>query len=394
MAKARKNPTPLSPERKRSEKAAQQEKPITGGMEARLELDLEHDTEDSRHRLEIQTTSTSRGARPASRSNKSRTSRKDIVTLEPAESDELESTKKPWTAEEKLQVIDLYIAGTTFQEMSKKLSRSAKSIRKVLDTYQFNLANAKASRLLPVMGKTQETSPRESYTKEWEVLQNPEVLNVAFFELLSPPSSPTLSDAEIKFCWSYVSSLDLDEAIFASGFDAGLYTEDKSNPAGAPIGVQGFDACIKMRIAYLKSKPNIQAFIKRIRKEAILNVGVDKDFLQKEILLQIEGLKLSQTMDSKKLLRDYILMLGRSFGAFTDKLEVEEIDHGKTIEKLMAASKVTQGQKLIVEAGKAEATLKEAAAIREKEARERNRALAAMEQAATVKDREGFRQDA
>ena len=247
------------------------------------------------------------------------------------------------------------------------------------------MANAKASRMLPVMYRTQETGVKEAIRPalhaEWEVLQNPEVLNKAFFALLSAPDAHTLTSAEVKFCWSYVSSLDLDEAIFASGFDAGLYEENKSNPSGSPVGVAGFDACIKMRIAYLKSKPNLQAFIKRIRKEAVLNVGIDKDFLQKEILLQIEGLKLSQTMDAKKLLRDYILMLGRSFGAFTDKVEIEEIDHGKTIEKLLMASRETQGQKLMVAATQAEAALKEAQELREKEAEELNRRKIAMDEA-------------
>lgn len=287
----------------------------------------------------------------------------------------LPAQKSSWTATDKMRALDLYIVGHTMEEIASLIGHSVKEVRKHINTYQRSITQAKVTRMLPQMVKKDGTavSHTPAHTAEFNNLLNPELINVEFFSRLSPPDAEELTESEVKFCWAYVSSMDLEEAIFASGLDAGLYEIHKTAENGAPLAIKGFEACVKMRIAFLKMKPNIAAFIKKIRAEAVFNVGVDKDFLQKEIMCQIEGLKLSHSMEAKKLLRDYILMLGRTFGGFVDKVEVEEVDHAKTIEKLMKAAKKTGSGRLVAEAARAKAALEEEERMRTLEDFEENR---------------------
>ena len=281
-----------------------------------------------------------------------------------------------WTAEEKIKCQELYIRGCTMAELSKELSRPVKAIRSYINTVLRSLTNTKQSRMLPMMSKfgKLKIEVHDAHAKEYNYLRNPELINEEFFKLLSPPDSVDLTEEEEKFCWCYASSLDLEESIYASGLDAGLYTVEKCAEDGTRNPVKGFESCIKMRIAYLKAKPNLAAFVKKIREDAVFTVNVGKDFLQQEILLQIEALKGSQTLESKKLLRDYIMMLGKTFGGFVDTVQVEEIDHAKTIERLLDASKRNRSKDLNAEARRAEAALAESQAIRDAAERKLNEA--------------------
>ena len=283
-----------------------------------------------------------------------------------------------WTPPEKMKALDMYIMGHPFEEIAGFLHRDIKEVRRTVNSYQRSLTQTKMVRLAPMMHKernncTANTDPHQAV--EYSFLTNPELINEEFFKLLSDPeaSIENLTPAEVKFCWAYVSSMDLEEAIYASGLDAGLYMPgDGTKGGGAPSPIKGFQACIKMRISYLKTKPNLAYFIKKIRAEAVFNVDVDKDFLQKEIMTQIEGLRLNTTMEGKKLMRDYIMMLGKTFGGFVDKLEVQEVDHAKTIERLMKASRRKDQRPLLAEAERAKIALEEAARMRvEEEAEEK-----------------------
>ena len=280
-----------------------------------------------------------------------------------------------WTREEKQKVLELYIEGNTMPKIAAAVGKGVSTVRHYINAMQRSLTNTKQTRMLPMMTKLATGAPvhvTDAHAREYNLLKNPELINEEFFQMLSAPDSDVLTEAEEKFCWAYVSSMDLEEAIYSAGLDAGLYEIQKAAEDKSQIPVKGFDSCIKMRIAYLKAKPNLSAFIKKLQEDVVLTVEVGKDFLQREILTQIEALKLSHTFESKKLLRDYIMMLGKTFGGFVDTVQVEEIDHAKTVQKLLAQAQRNKAAGLDEAAKKAQAALDEAAAERAAEEKERN----------------------
>lgn len=284
----------------------------------------------------------------------------------PLVAQDLEKVTKGWHADTKLKIIEMYLEGFTMAEICGQSGKGEKEVRKFINGTLHAMLNMKQTRML-VMGAAKGGGMKNkplmsSIQKEMDKLNNPELINEEFFKLLSPPDSELLTDAETKFCWSFAASFDYEQAMFASGLDAGLYTRaelEESRPGAGMSPIKGFEHCLRMRIAYLKTKPNLCKFIKEIQQEVVFQVDIGKDFLQKEIMLQIDRLKNNPSLDAQKLMRDYLQMLGKTFGGFVDKLEVGEIDHAKTIEKLIKQSKKSEALSLEAAAARAKKQLEE-----------------------------------
>lgn len=273
----------------------------------------------------------------------------------------------PWSAEDKTLALEHYIKGVTLNNIAKLVGRTKPATARYIQVTIKALMNAKQTRALTYNTKGGDRNFHANLTpeqkKEQARLDNPELLNKPFYDLLSGKKNKTLTDAEVKFCWSYVASGDYKEALLVSKLDEGLYTlgqlgaEDRGG--GPPIPVKGYEQCLRLRIAYLKSKPNIAEFIKKIREDAVFSVDVDKNFLQQEIMIQIDRLKSNKSLEGQKLLRDYIQLLGRTFGGFTDKVEVNDIDHAKTIAKLTEQASKSETLSMAIEKERSEAVLEE-----------------------------------
>jgi len=184
-----------------------------------------------------------------------------------------------------------------------------------------------------VVGPGQGGNP--SIPSKYELESNPEMLNKPFRDLLTD-GKEELNQHEIKFCWSYVASNDWGEALKASNLDIGLYTATKTKNGRVTFRrLECYTAVADLRVAAMKCRPEIHRMVQEVREQAIFNVDIDKDFLQRVIMIEIDRLRDGNGLEEKKLLHRYLEMLGRSFGAFSEKLTVETIDHAAVMRAIV-----------------------------------------------------------
>jgi hypothetical protein len=236
-----------------------------------------------------------------------------------------------WTDADTVKMIALYAAGTGTTAIAAELGFALTTVRARIADLQKDFANIAATKNLDNISSRADSKHKDKATVRY---QNPELINKAFHDLLSPPQSPSLTDTEVQFCWAYVGTNNYEESLTASGLDAGLFDKSARDSQGAPKKVKSYQHCLKLRIIYLKSKENILRFVKELRKSSVFKPEIDKDYLQQKIMVQLDSLEGIPGSDAQKLSRDYIQMLGRTFGGFTDKLEIGTVSHLESVKKL------------------------------------------------------------
>lgn len=284
-----------------------------------------------------------------------------------------------WSDTEKVTCLMMYIDGKTNKEIAKYLKRGETAVMAFVNNLFKAMANMKQSRILGrgVDLKADPTNMTKAQQQELARLKSPELLNQPFYDLLSldNPDVP-LTEAEVNFCWAFVSSDNYEEAIKTAGLDAGLYQPSSMKlngqlEQGEKAPVEGYKHCLMLRATYLKRKSNIQKFIAQLREEAVYETELNKEYLQREIQVQIDKLREIKTVEAAKLVKEYLMMLGKTVGGFTDKLDIGLIDHARTLDRLHASAD---------RLGKEGETLTEAIARKRKQQEEAEALLAAADE--------------
>lgn len=237
----------------------------------------------------------------------------------------------------RMRIIDMFIAGKTAAEVSKATKVDKSSCTKYFSGMAKAIVNAHAAR--SAAGNQWNTGSKDIR------FHNPELANEEFLKVLSDPNDPDapLTEEEINFCHIFVTQNNYELAGRHSGIDVGLFTE-KEIKSGRTSKVQKeladtYMINLKMRISYLRQKPNVQRFIRQLQETDSFDKHgkIDKELLQHLILTEIETLRDNSSSDMKKLNRDYVQMLGRTFGGFTERVEVGVVDHKESVRKLAEA---------------------------------------------------------
>ena len=238
---------------------------------------------------------------------------------------------KRFTPDLLLQVLKLYAAGESYDSIGKAVGFKTNTVRKRIKDHINLVANVESVNQAKANGYKANAHP--------EKLVNPALINKDFENLLSPPDGDNLTEAEVKYCWALVGTNNQQQALEAAGMDIGL---TQHGQGGAAVKVEGYEYAAKMRIVHLKSKPNVLAFIKKLRQDSVFKADVDKDYLQKQIMIQLDELDNDTSSDARKLKRDYIQLLGRTFGGFTEKIEVGYVDHASSVKTLAEHARKTE----------------------------------------------------
>lgn len=241
--------------------------------------------------------------------------------------------KSKWTPHKRVKALEMYTAGEDMKVIAKAIGIYHNTVKTYVKQTHKALHNA-------AMAKSAETTGNQYSTNADDIrLTNPALADQAFLDLLSAPDSEVLTDAEMKFCWKYTATSDYILAAKDAGFDVGLFTEEqiKGGKRGEKSRVYAdtFLMAIKLRVAALRMKPNVIKHLAHLKETSLFDTEkVNKQYLQKIIVSEVEDLKSVPTGESAKLRRDYVQMLGRTFGGFTEKVEIGMIDHRKSVTKL------------------------------------------------------------
>ena len=148
---------------------------------------------------------------------------------------------------------------------------------------------------------------------------------------LSEPDSEELTPHELAFAWLLFSTGHMPTALKESEMIKALGTK-----TGAYVQLLG---------QFLLTKPNIKAYVDHLRDNAIANTEMSKTFIQNELVEQIIQLKNKLASDETPRTADrgYLIsciqLLGKTMASFTDKIQVEEINHGEALDTLIEMSK-------------------------------------------------------
>lgn len=229
-----------------------------------------------------------------------------------------------WTPAVLGKALTLYMEGKTIAEIAKACKVASKTVANSLSRDIKRIVEAQNARHSQNGNKwnNQSTDIR---------LHNPALKDEQFQQMLTDPEAESLSHFEEDFCWHYNITNDQVHSAIQSDLDIGLYSIDKD---GKKILSEQYTASVKLRAIALLMKPNIKAKLEELQNTSLFDhTKVNKNYLQRLILQQVDLLA-GNSSEDKKLGRDYIQMLGRTFGGFTEKIEIGVVDHKKSVQKL------------------------------------------------------------
>ena len=226
-------------------------------------------------------------------------------------------------------VIEDYIAGKlTVKQIAEKHSTSEENVGLIVQRHWKALTNMRESRALLAPAK-ESLKYETGQQKALRELRSTELINEEFAEELSHDESDLLTEAESIYAWTYVHTGDAIEALKLAKLDVGLYKERGKESRFS------YDRALILRSHYLNAKPNVSRYIQELRETRYVEQDVSKQKVQGELLDQLAYLKQSgDPRDRKEILR-CIELLGKTVGAFTERIEVREVNPVDALDKLI-----------------------------------------------------------
>ena len=215
----------------------------------------------------------------------------------------------------------------SIREIAEKYSTTENNVTLVVNRFWKSLTNMRESRAL--ISATTSNSSKKALGE----LQNTELINKPFLSLLSDNDSALLTQAEADYSWIYVHTGSIPEAIVSAKLDKGLYKEKKRESRFS------YDRALILRGHYLNSKPNVASYIKEIREKRFIDSNIGKARVQSELLDQLEFMKASNDPRMKKDILRTIELLGKTVGAFVERIEISEISPADALDELIEMAK-------------------------------------------------------
>jgi len=242
-----------------------------------------------------------------------------------------------YSPEDHTKIVTDYIGGLSVQELSTKYVLQPKTIYELITSHWEALTNIRETTLLSHPTVQGSNSHHKSYAYHaLKQIQRSSSMNEKFIDELSDDESMTLSDREVKFALLLISTGNSKKALLDSGLDLGLI-KGKTSRKSTGSKVDGWNLGITLRCEYLKQKPNVAAFINELRVQKYLPDAVDLQFIQRELLEQLEQAKEDDSMtayNQKNMVKTLTEDLGRTIGAFSDRIQVESVNPAEALDLL------------------------------------------------------------
>lgn len=207
------------------------------------------------------------------------------------------------------EIIKSILEGKSYTEIAQSISTSESSVRRfVTNTAKLLHQNVETrhlidSQVLDKAGKKYSWAPTKALDSQ---------VNRKFMTLLSEGDSPVLTEEERTFCYLLVYEGNAKEALKDSGLSVGLVKGTK---------LSDYNRLLELRVAYLKSKPNIVDYLKELQLKFVETLAVNKSTIQAEIFRTITQLRNQDDPKNAPTIAKLLNDLGRTEGVFIDKQE-------------------------------------------------------------------------
>lgn len=236
----------------------------------------------------------------------------------------------------KLYIINEYTLGRSFEEIAEDTGWDVDSIRLEIRQFFISLKQIVETQSLIDQQEADQNLPVKS-KKRIALYRNQkkidEDINEKFLEKLSGPEDQVLTQEEVLFCYLMVHEGDEIAALTESGLAEGL--NDKADT---------YVRAARLRCLMLKGKVNIIKYINGLQIDYAKELNVNKEMIQSELISLIRQYKAMHDPRLAPTIAKLTEQLGRTTGAFTDRVEVSELSFDDAMDKMMEMRKVKEAE--------------------------------------------------
>lgn len=231
-----------------------------------------------------------------------------------------------------LEAVGMFSRGSSVEEISENLNWKTSSVRSAINKHFLNLKTLLETEALVASQAADGGALVKHTTKRLNTFKNQrkidENISTDFLEKLSDPNDRLLSNEEVMFCYLTVHEGDAKKALIDSGLAEGL---TKSH--------EGYNRACKLRTLMLKGKVNIIKYINGLQIDYAKELNVSKEVVQTTILRQMAQLEAQDEPKNAPTIAKLTEQLGRTVGAFSDKVIIEEVSFDDAMDRMLEMRK-------------------------------------------------------
>ena len=234
---------------------------------------------------------------------------------------------------DRMAVVEAYTQGElTVHEIAEKFNTSDNNVGLIVQRHWKSLTNMRESRML--IANVESAQEHFDTKHAMAQLHSTDLINEEFLALLSDPESELLSDEEATYAWCYVHTGDGGESVRTAGLDIGLIRDKALDSRFS------YDKALDIRKMYLNAKPNVGRYVTQLREERLIDADVGKSRIQSELITQIDQMKASgQANKNRMAMLRSIELLGKTVGAFVERVEITEVNPSDALDELIEMAK-------------------------------------------------------
>lgn len=235
--------------------------------------------------------------------------------------------KKPRTIDklspgEKYEALTMYKEAVPTQEIADKYQVTKSTMDKFFHKEVNGLVNIREVNVL--------TSQSKHNFKVTHVPKFARDLNASFLAKIKD------DNADMAYAYYYAMTGDNRLSLSSSGLDVDIIKPDGKNDSTVL-------STIRLRGIYLRTMPHVSKEIDKIREERLKSNPVTKKYIQSNLIEQIEQIQESLELDNTSKNRGYLLksieLLGKTVSAFSERIEVSQVDPSSALDQLIQMSK-------------------------------------------------------
>ena len=230
------------------------------------------------------------------------------------------------------QIVLMYSRGSSIEEISETTGWNEKSIQRDINRFFSSFKDVLETNLLVQTQALEDGTSAVKNRSTMQLYQSQQKIdrdiNSEFISKLSDNNDTVLTHEEMMFCYLLVHEGDAQNALLESGLSKGLQTSGT-----------GYKRACRLRVLMLKGKRNLIKYINDLQISYAKDLNIGKESIQSEIMQQLKHLKEQDDPRNAPTIAKLTEQLGRTVGAFTDKITIEEVSFDDAMDRMLEMRK-------------------------------------------------------